>query len=163
MQASSHVFHRQGCMFSPKQNGPGSKSLIQSHGMPSNQDANLAKNINNKNRWVYYRNITTSKYHSITLFRKKKHGRVFTKQIFGPTIQLSLLMFLFPLDCWKSSKGVSSVTEAVERCGFWFFWSKESWRTWVFFFLRNRCNCRNVSFFGDTVDGRSPAPSWYGE
>ena len=53
----------------------------------------LAKNINYKNRWVYYRNIT--KYISTIQypFSEKKHGRVFTKQIFGPTIQLSWLSF----------------------------------------------------------------------
>ena len=88
MQASSHVFHRQGCMFSPKQNGSDPITFAIKIRMPI-----LAKNINYKNRWVYYRNIT--KYISTIQypFSEKKHGRVFTKQIFGPTIQLSWLSF----------------------------------------------------------------------
>jgi len=57
------------------------------------------------------------------LFRKKNMGASSQNRFLDQ--QFNSLGWVFvPLDCWKSSKGVSSVTEAVERCGDFGRWKK---------------------------------------
>ena len=92
----------------------------------------LAKNINYKNRWVYYRNIT--KYISTIQypFSEKKTWARLHKTDFWTNNSTLLVEFLFHWIVGNHRKEFPP--------------SRKPWRG-----------------AGTLVDGRSPAPSWYGE